>query len=115
MTNSRKPRSTDVTEGDHRAPARAMLRAVGMGDEDMDKAQIGVASSWNEITPCNLSLARLAKAAKPVRAAKVASVAPRVVLRAKAAVAVTGAARPARAVRPPAPLHRRAPREAGFF
>ena len=64
MTNSRKPRSTDVTEGDHRAPARAMLRAVGMGDEDMDKAQIGVASSWNEITPCNLSLARLAKAAK---------------------------------------------------
>ena len=59
-----KPRSTDVTEGDHRAPARAMLRAVGMGDEDMSKPQIGVASSWNEITPCNLSLARLAKAAK---------------------------------------------------
>ena len=64
MTNSRKPRSTEVTEGDHRAPARAMLRAVGMDDEDMDKAQIGIASSWNEITPCNLSLARLAKAAK---------------------------------------------------
>ena len=61
---NRKPRSTDVTEGDHRAPARAMLRAVGMGDEDMDKPQIGVASSWNEITPCNLSLDRLAKAAK---------------------------------------------------
>ncbi len=59
-----KPRSTDVTEGDHRAPARAMLRAVGMRDEDMDKPQIGVASSWNEITPCNLSLDRLAKAAK---------------------------------------------------
>ena len=64
MPTSRKPRSTEVTEGDHRAPARAMLRAVGMGDEDMDKAQIGIASSWNEITPCNLSLARLAKAAK---------------------------------------------------
>ncbi|MDP9496113.1 MAG: dihydroxy-acid dehydratase [Actinomycetota bacterium] len=47
-----------------RAPARAMLRAVGMGDEDFDKPQIGVASSWNEITPCNLSLDRLAKAAK---------------------------------------------------
>ncbi len=59
-----KPRSTDVTEGDQRAPARAMLRAVGMRDEDMDKPQIGVASSWNEITPCNLSLDRLAKAAK---------------------------------------------------
>ena len=59
-----KPRSTDVTEGDHRAPARAMLRAVGMTDADMSKPQIGVASSWNEITPCNLSLDRLAKAAK---------------------------------------------------
>ena len=59
-----KPRSTDVTDGDHRAPARAMLRAIGMRDEDMAKPQIGVASSWNEITPCNLSLDRLAKAAK---------------------------------------------------
>jgi dihydroxy-acid dehydratase len=65
-----KPRSTDVTDGMHRAPARAMLRAVGMTDEDMSKPQIGVASSWNEITPCNLSLDRLAKAAKEgVRAA----------------------------------------------
>ena len=62
--SSRKPRSTDVTDGDHRAPARAMLRAVGMTDADMTKPQIGVASSWNEITPCNLSLDRLAKAAK---------------------------------------------------
>ncbi|MDP9466801.1 MAG: dihydroxy-acid dehydratase, partial [Actinomycetota bacterium] len=59
-----KPRSHDVTQGDRRAPARAMLRAVGMTDEDVDKPQIGVASSWNEITPCNLSLDRLAKAAK---------------------------------------------------
>jgi dihydroxy-acid dehydratase len=65
-----KPRSTDVTEGYERAPARAMLRAVGMTDDDWEKPQIGVASSWNEITPCNLSLARLAKAAKDgVRAA----------------------------------------------
>jgi len=68
--SSRKPRSTDVTDGDHRAPARAMLRAVGMTDEDMTKPQIGVASSWNEVTPCNLSLDRLAKASKTgVRAA----------------------------------------------
>ncbi len=59
-----KPRSTDVTEGDRRAPARAMLRAVGLTDDDIDKPQIGIASSWNEITPCNLSLARLAEAAK---------------------------------------------------
>ena len=59
-----KPRSRDVTDGMERAAARGMLRAVGMGDADWGKSQIGVASSWNEITPCNLSLARLAKAAK---------------------------------------------------
>ena len=57
-----KPRSRDVTDGLERAAARGMLRAVGMGDEDFAKPQIGVASSWNEITPCNLSLDRLAKA-----------------------------------------------------
>src|SRR3978361_2129094 len=59
-----KPRSYEVTDGITRAPARAMLRAVGMGDDDWDKPQIGVASSWNEITPCNLSLRRLADRAK---------------------------------------------------
>jgi dihydroxy-acid dehydratase len=59
-----KPRSRDVTDGLERAAARGMLRAVGMGDDDWERPQIGVASSWNEITPCNLSLARLAKAAK---------------------------------------------------
>src|SRR5688500_14524484 len=59
-----KPRSRDVTDGLERAAARGMLRAVGMGDEDWEKPQIGVASSWNEITPCNLSLDRLAKAVK---------------------------------------------------
>ncbi|MDI3313007.1 MAG: dihydroxy-acid dehydratase [Mycobacterium sp.] len=59
-----KPRSRDVTDGLEKAAARGMLRAVGMGDEDFAKPQIGVASSWNEITPCNLSLARLAQAAK---------------------------------------------------
>jgi dihydroxy-acid dehydratase len=63
MTNM-KPRSTDVTEGLERTAARGMLRAVGMTDEDFPKSQIGIASSWNEITPCNLSLERLAKAAK---------------------------------------------------
>jgi len=59
-----KPRSSEVTDGLERAPARGMLRAVGMGDADFTKPQIGIASSWNEITPCNLSLDRLAKSAK---------------------------------------------------
>src|SRR5450432_4863256 len=68
MTTTRvpdiKPRSRDVTDGLEKAAARGMLRAVGMGDDDWAKPQIGVASSWNEITPCNLSLDRLAKSAK---------------------------------------------------
>jgi dihydroxy-acid dehydratase len=64
MSNNMKPRSGLVTDGIERAPARGMLRAVGMKDEDFAKPQIGIASSWNEITPCNLSLDRLAKASK---------------------------------------------------
>ncbi|MGE3660184.1 MAG: dihydroxy-acid dehydratase [Pseudonocardia sp.] len=63
-TSDLKPRSRDVTDGLERAAARGMLRAVGMRDQDFAKPQIGVASSWNEITPCNLSLQRLAQAAK---------------------------------------------------
>ncbi|GAA2012442.1 dihydroxy-acid dehydratase [Brevibacterium samyangense] len=59
-----KPRSRDVTDGIERAAARGMLRAVGMGDDDWEKPQIGVASSWNEITPCNLTLQKLAGFAK---------------------------------------------------
>ncbi|MGV9822089.1 dihydroxy-acid dehydratase [Nocardia xishanensis] len=59
-----KPRSRDVTDGLERAAARGMLRAVGMGDADWEKPQVGVASSWNEITPCNLSLERLARGCK---------------------------------------------------
>lgn len=59
-----KPRSRVVTDGIHATASRGMLRAVGMGDDDWDKPQIGIASSWNEITPCNLSLDRLAQAAK---------------------------------------------------
>lgn len=71
MTRDMKPRSRVVTDGIERAAARGMLRAVGMGDEDWEKPQIGVASSWNEVTPCNLSLDRLADAAKMgVHAAK---------------------------------------------
>lgn len=59
-----KPRSRDVTDGLEKTAARGMLRAVGMGDADWGKSQIGVGSSWNEITPCNLSLDRLADAVK---------------------------------------------------
>src|ERR1700742_4939865 len=59
-----KPRSREVTDGLEKAASRGMLRAVGMDDEDFAKPQIGVASSWNEITPCNLSLDRLAKSVK---------------------------------------------------
>ena len=62
--NPMKPRSGMVTDGLERSPARGMLRAVGMGDADWVKPQIGIASSWNEITPCNLSLNRLASASK---------------------------------------------------
>src|SRR5271166_349663 len=59
-----KTRSHEVTEGAARAPARAMLRAVGMTDDDWDKPQVAVASSWNEVTPCNMPLDRLAQRAK---------------------------------------------------
>jgi dihydroxy-acid dehydratase len=59
-----KPRSRDVTDGYERAPARAMLRAIGMTDADWGKAQVGVCSSWNEVTPCNMPLGRLAKRSK---------------------------------------------------
>src|SRR3981081_4324191 len=64
MASDMKPRSHEVTDGFERAPARAMLRAVGMTDADWDKPQVGVASSWNEVTPCNMPLDRLAKRSK---------------------------------------------------
>ncbi|MDN6173794.1 MAG: dihydroxy-acid dehydratase [Brevibacterium sp.] len=59
-----KPRSRDVTDGLEATAARGMLRAVGMGDDDWVKPQIAIATSWNEITPCNMSLQRLGQAAK---------------------------------------------------
>ncbi|MFZ9105236.1 MAG: dihydroxy-acid dehydratase [Pontimonas sp.] len=64
MSADMKPRSRVVTDGIEATTSRGMLRAVGMGDSDWDKPQVGIASSWNEITPCNLSLNRLAQAAK---------------------------------------------------
>ena len=59
-----KPRSRDVTDGYQKAPSRAMLRAVGMGDDDWVKPQVGIANAWNEITPCNMTLRKLAEHVK---------------------------------------------------
>jgi dihydroxy-acid dehydratase len=59
-----RPRSGPLTTGPSRAPARAMLRAVGLSEEDLSRPQVAVASSWNEVTPCNVHLNGLAAAAK---------------------------------------------------
>jgi dihydroxy-acid dehydratase len=63
-STSARPRSTEVTVGRDRAGARSMLRAVGFTDDDFERSQVGVASSWNEVTPCNIHLDKLADAAK---------------------------------------------------
>ena len=63
-SDPKRPRSWQVTEGPERAGARAMLRAVGFSEEDFGKPQVGVASSWNEVTPCNYHLDKLAAHAK---------------------------------------------------
>src|SRR5690348_5259608 len=71
MTESNRPtpttynsRSRMITEGDVRAPNRAMLRAVGLTDEDFTKPLVGIASTWSEITPCNSHINRLAEKVK---------------------------------------------------
>jgi dihydroxy-acid dehydratase len=64
MSPDTRPRSWQVTEGPRSAPARAMLRAVGFSEDDFGKPQVGVASSWNEVTPCNYHLDKLAALAK---------------------------------------------------
>ncbi|HEY5038217.1 MAG TPA: dihydroxy-acid dehydratase, partial [bacterium] len=64
MMNKLKHRSSMMTEGDKRAPNRAMLRAVGFKDADFEKPIIGIASAWSEITPCNMHLNELAERAK---------------------------------------------------
>jgi dihydroxy-acid dehydratase len=58
--DSLKPRSAALTDGAHRAPARAMLRAAGLKDEDFSKPLIGIANTWIEIGPCNYHLRELA-------------------------------------------------------
>ena len=70
MSQSQKRRSSAITEGAHRAPARAMLKAAGFTDEDLRKPIIGVANTWIEIGPCNYHLRELATHVKAgVRAA----------------------------------------------
>ncbi len=64
MNGLPRPRSGPLTTGPARAPQRAMLRAVGLSEEDLSLPQVAVASSWNEVTPCNLHLNTLAVAAK---------------------------------------------------
>lgn len=56
-------RSAVITEGDHRAPNRAMLRAVGFGDSDFGKPIVGLANGHSTITPCNAGIGRLSEAA----------------------------------------------------
>ena len=57
-------RSKEVILGAERAPARAMLRAVGFSDDDFDKPQVGIAAAANDVTPCNMALSRLAAVAR---------------------------------------------------
>src|SRR5437870_7312673 len=59
-----KLKSRAVYEGYTRAPARAYLRAMGLTDEDIAKPFVGVVSAWNETSPCNIHLNRLAALAK---------------------------------------------------
>ena len=56
-----RPHSSIVTDGYDRAPSRAMLRAVGFKTEDFQKPQIGIASTWTQVTPCNIHIDQLAK------------------------------------------------------
>lgn len=64
MAGDLKHKSRDLTEGPGRAPARAMLRAVGLGDEDFSKPLVAVANTWSEVTPCNYHLRDVAEKVK---------------------------------------------------
>src|SRR6202161_3324205 len=59
-----RPRSVPLTTGPSRAAARAMLRAVGLSEDDLERPQVAIASSWNEVTPCTIHHNGLATAAK---------------------------------------------------
>jgi len=61
MSNAERPYSSPMLDGPDRAPSRAMLYAVGFQKEDFAKPQIGVASTWSEVTPCNVHIDKLAQ------------------------------------------------------
>src|SRR4030095_144136 len=70
MAENLKPRSGVITDGPDRAPARAMLKAIGFTDDDLRRPIVGVANTWIETMPCNYHLPRLsAKAKEGIRAA----------------------------------------------
>jgi dihydroxy-acid dehydratase len=52
-------RSDSIKKGINRAPARAMLKATGLTDADLDKPLIAVANTWSDVTPCNMHLREL--------------------------------------------------------
>ena len=64
MESDLKKQSKTVTEGPERAPHRAMLRAMGLGDKEINQPFVGVATTWNEATPCNITLHDQAEAVK---------------------------------------------------
>jgi dihydroxy-acid dehydratase len=64
MTDSRRPHSSVIVDGLSQTPSRAMLRAVGFEDEDFKKPQIGIASTWSMVTPCNMHINELAQHAE---------------------------------------------------
>ena len=61
MSDERRPHSSQLLDGPDRAPSRGMLYAVGFKKEDFAKPQIGIASTWSEVTPCNIHIDRLAR------------------------------------------------------
>ena len=63
-TSPLKPRSSAITDGPHRAPARAMLKAIGLDDAALAKPFVGIANTWTEIGPCNIHLRQLAEHVK---------------------------------------------------
>src|SRR3989475_3576896 len=70
MTSQSKHRSRDLVDGPSRAPARAMLKAVGFTDDDLSRPLVGVANTWIEVMPCNYHLRRLSEKVKAgIRAA----------------------------------------------
>jgi len=70
MTSQPKPSSRDLVDGPGRAPARAMLKAVGFTDDDLSRPLVGVANTWIEVMPCNYHLRRLSEKVKAgIRAA----------------------------------------------